>query len=388
MRAGLRLPVRSLSAFCLMVFLSSCSLLQDKEEKVIAPLPDITGEGVRLQSQWSRGVGSQGDEALGLVLTPAIDGGSIYAASAKGRVMALGLADGAVRWKTDLDASLTSAVGAGSDLVIVSAADGGVHALDAASGQAKWRAQASSEVLAAAVTDGDVVVVQAADSRLQAFDAATGNPRWNYSATQAVLSLRGNGAPVIRGGVVYAAFDNGKMAAIDARSGMLVWEQRFIVPDGRSELERVIDVQADPLVTESDVIVGSYQGAIINVARERGQPQWQEKASVARCMAMGDGSVFIVEGDDSVRALRQSSGREAWKTASLAGRQLTAPAVIGDYVAVGDSEGYVHLLSQLDGSYAGRHKVGSALRANLLGDGDTLYVLTSAGKLYALGLRR
>jgi outer membrane protein assembly factor BamB len=369
--------------------LLACSSLSDDEDKdIVAPLVELPEGAIKLDDAWSRGLGDQGDEALSLAITPAIDGGTIYAANADGRVLAISRADGDVRWKTHLDAPIISAVGAGSGLVIVSSNAGVIHALDAVSGEQKWTAQASSEVLAAAVTDGDVVIVQAVNSQVQAFDAATGKLRWSYSASQAVLSLRGNSAPVIRDGFVYLAFDTGKIAALDAKSGVMRWEQRFVIPEGRSELERVIDVQGDPLVTDSDVVVGCYQGAVISVERERGQPQWGEKASVLRSMAEGDGSVFIVEGGDVLRAMRMSTGREAWKSDVFAGRHLSAPAVIGEYVAVADKEGYIHLLSQSDGRYAGRYKVGGdGVRNNLLSDGSTLYVLTNSGKLYALGIK-
>ena len=369
--------------------ITACTLWSDDDEKnAIAPLKDLPEQSVSLESNWSRRVGSQGDDSQVLELTPAINGGTIYAANAKGGVMAISRVDGDVRWDVDLDVNLIGAVGAGSDLVLVSSANGGVEALDAASGEKRWHAQASSEVLAAAATDGDVVVVQSVDARVQAFDVATGRPRWSYSASQAVLTLRGNSSPVIHDGLVYVAFDNGKMAALDAKTGLLQWEQRFIVPDGRTELERIIDVQADPFLTSTDVIVASYQGAIVSAAQVRGQPQWEQKASVVRSMASADGSLFTIEGNDSVKALSLSSGRELWVAEGFSGRRLSAPAVIGNYVAVADKKGYVHLLSQTDGAYIGRYDVGGGgVRANLLSDGDTLYVLTNSGKLYALVIK-
>lgn len=368
--------------------LPGCSLLPDQSEKeVVAPLVDLPADALSLDKQWSRSVGSQGDEALSLMLNPVIDGGTIYAASAEGDVLAISRGDGDVRWRTDLDVPVTSAVGAGAGLVVVSTLDGGIHALDAANGEPRWRAQASSEVLAAAASDGDVVVVQSVDSRVQAFEASTGKSRWTYSASQAILSLRGNAGPVIRDGMVYVAFDTGKVAALDARTGLMRWEQRFVIPDGRSELERVIDVQGDPLVVDGTVYVGSYQGAVIAVDLERGQPRWEQKASVMRILASGDGSVFLVEGNDAVRALRMVDGREAWKSESFGGRRLSGPAVIGDYLAVADKEGYIHLLSQSDGRYAGRYHVGGdGVRGNLASDGSTLYVLTNSGTLHALAV--
>ena len=203
--------------------MAACSLLSDsnKKDDVIAPLKELSAGSVSLTKQWSRGVGSQGDDALLLSLTPAVNGGTIYAANADGGVLAISRASGDVRWKVNVDAPLVGAVGAGADRVFVSPANGGVIALDAASGEQRWRAQTSSQVLAKVVTDGDVAVAQSTDARVQAFDASTGRSRWSYKASQAVLTLRGNSAPAIQAGSVFVAFDNGKIAVLDTSTGLM-----------------------------------------------------------------------------------------------------------------------------------------------------------------------
>lgn len=369
---------------------AACSLVSDTDKKdIVAPLKELSGGGVSLAKQWSRSVGSQGDSALSLSLTPAVNGGTIYAANAHGGVLAISRASGDVRWKVNLDTPLVGAVGAGADMVFVSPASGGIVALDAASGEQRWRGQTSSQVLAAVATDGDVVVAQSTDARVQAFDAATGSARWSYKASQAVLTLRGNSSPVIRAGSVFVAFDNGKIAVLNASTGLMQWERRFIVPDGRTELERIIDVQADPVLTSTDVIVASYQGAIVDIDQDSGQMKWEKKASVVHSMATADDVIFMVEGNDTVRALSMTTGDEVWKADGFDNRRLSSPAVIGAYVAVADKRGYIHLLKRTDGSYAGRYNIGGdGVRTDLQSDGDTLYVLTASGKLYALSLRQ
>ncbi len=371
--------------------MAACSLLSDsnKKDDVIAPLKELSAGSVSLTKQWSRGVGSQGDDALLLSLTPAVNGGTIYAANADGGVLAISRASGDVRWKVNVDAPLVGAVGAGADRVFVSPANGGVIALDAASGEQRWRAQTSSQVLAKVVTDGDVAVAQSTDARVQAFDASTGRSRWSYKASQAVLTLRGNSAPAIQAGSVFVAFDNGKIAVLDASTGLMQWERRVIVPNGRTELERIIDVQADPVLTSTDVIVASYQGAIVDIVQDSGQVKWEQKASVVHSMATADNVIFMVEGNDTVRALSMATGNEIWKADGFDNRRLSSPAVIGAYLAVADKRGYIHLLKRADGSYAGRYNIGGeGVRADLQSDGDTLYALTVSGKLYALTIRQ
>jgi outer membrane protein assembly factor BamB len=381
--------IKSIVAASLVTALTACSLLNDtKKEDVVAPLKELPSGAISLTKQWSRSVGSQGDDALLLALTPAVNGGTIYAANADGGVLAISRASGDVRWKVNVDTSLVGAVGVGADWVFVSPANGGVIALDAASGTERWRAQTSSQVLAAVATDGDVVVAQSTDARVQAFDANTGRARWSYKASQAVLTLRGNSSPVIQSGSVFVAFDNGKIAVLNASTGLMQWERRFIVPDGRTELERIIDVQADPVLTSTDVIVASYQGAIVDIAQESGQIKWEQKASVVHSMATADDVIFLVEGKDTVRALSMTTGNEIWKADGLDNRGLSSPAVLGAYLAVADKRGYIHLLKRADGSYVGRYNIGgNGVRADLQSDGDTLYALTASGKLYALSIK-
>lgn len=374
----------------LIVMIGGCSFFSDdKNEEVVAPLVDLATNSVHLKEVWSRNVGGLGDDDQVLSLTPAIDGDVIYTVSASGRVMSLDKYTGSVKWSVKLDKAITSAVGASDGFVAVADREGGIYTLNSLSGDLLWRAQASSEVLAAPAINEDVVIVQAVDSRVQAFDAKTGVPRWVYSASQSVLSLRGNAAPVIQGGSVYVAFDNGKAASIDAQTGLLRWEQRFIIPDGRSELERVIDVQADPLLVGGDVLIGAYQGSVVSLDSGRGQPRWEQKASVAKSMAQSEGTLFFVESTDVIKALRIEGGREAWKSEIYSGRKLSAPAIVGDYVAVADKEGYIHLLTQADGVYSGRYSVGgNGVRVNLLSNGALLFVLANNGKLEALQIEK
>jgi len=378
--------------FLLPLFLIfGCSFFSDEDgsekKEIVAPLVKIEAPTASLDVVWSVGIGDMGSDSLSLSLTPAMVDDKIYAVNAVGKLRSIDRATGSVNWVATLDKQITSAVGAGSGLVIVVDEAGGVNALSSSDGIALWRAQASSEVLAAPATNGDVVVVQSIDSRVQAFDVKSGKPRWIYSASQSVLTLRGNSAPVIVDNVVYVAFDNGKAAAIDANTGLLQWERRFLIPDGRSEIERVIDVQANPLVIDTEVFVGAYQGSVVCLDRSTGQPKWQEKSSVAQSMTSSDGNLNIVESGDTVKALRVSNGREAWNSAIFSGRKLSSPATIGSFVAIADMEGYIHLLSQSDGIYSGRFSVGgNGVRADILSDGIYLYVLNNSGKLSALRL--
>ncbi|AXA68296.1 MULTISPECIES: outer membrane protein assembly factor BamB [Pseudomonas] len=357
-----------------------------KKELPPAELKDIKAE-VRLDEVWSRSVGDgQGKEYNRLV--PAVDGQTIFAADADGRVMAMNRETGQVLWKKDLDLPVSGGVGVGSGLVLVGTLRGQVIALDSASGDEKWRAQASSEVLSAPVVNNDVVVVQSQDDKLQAFELGSGTRRWIYEDTQPVLSLRGTGAPLVTNQVVMAGFASGKVVALDVQRGLPLWEQQIAVPKGRSELERIVDVDGGLSLSGDTLYVVSYNGRVAALNPANGQILWQRDASSYDGVAEGFGNVYLSLDNGTVEAVEESSTSSLWTNADLARRQLTGPVVWSSNLVVGDYAGYIHLLSQVDGRFVGRTKVdGDGVRVRPLVVGDMLYVYGNGGKLVAYRLR-
>ena len=357
-----------------------------KKELPPAELTDFKEE-VRLEKQWSRSVGDGQGELYNLI-EPAVDGQTIYAASAEGRVMAIQRESGDVLWKKDLDLPISGAVGVGNGLVLLGTMRGDVIVLDAGSGEQKWRAKVTSEVLAAPATNGDVVVVQTQDDKLVAFDAATGNQRWLYEGTVPVLTLRGTGAPLIDGRLALAGLASGKVVAVDVQRGLPVWEQRVAIPQGRSELDRVVDIDGGLLLADGVLYVASYQGRAAALDESTGRVLWQREASSYVGVAEGTGSVFISQATGTVESLDSRGSSSLWSNDALARRQLSAPAVFSSNVVVGDLEGYVHLLSQVDGRFVGREKVdGDGVRVRPLVVGNWMYVFGNSGKLVAYTLR-
>lgn len=357
-----------------------------KKELPPAELTDFKEE-VRLEKQWSRSVGDgQGD--LYELLQPAVDGSSIYAASAEGRVMAMQRENGDVIWKQDLDLPVSGGVGVGGGLVLVGTLKGDVIALNAANGEQKWRTRVPSEVLAAPVTDGDVVIVQTQDDKLIALDASTGNQRWVYENTVPVLTLRGTGAPIIAGRMAIAGLASGKVVAVDVQRGLPIWETRVAVPQGRSELDRVVDIDGGLTLVDNVIYVASYQGRAAALDLASGRVIWQREASSYAGVAEGIGSVYVSDASGTVEALDGRSSSSLWSNDALARRQLSAPAVFSSNVVVGDLEGYIHLLSQVDGRFVGREKVdGDGVRVRPLVVDRWMYVYGNSGKLVAYTIR-
>lgn len=357
-----------------------------KKELPPAPLEKFTAE-VSLERSWKRNIGV-GQGKLYNTLTPALDGLALYAADARGRVVAMDRDTGSVSWQVRLKEPLSGAVGAGGGRVMVGTLDGQVITLDENDGSELWRAQVSSEVLAPPQTNGDVVVVQTQDDKLVALDISSGDQRWIYEASLPVLTVRGTSTPVVSLRQVYAGLASGRVVSLAADSGIPLWEERIAQPQGRSELERMVDIDGDLLLSGQNLYVASFQGNLAALDAESGNMRWQRPVSSYVGPAAGFGSVYVSHANGVVEAVDQNRGNSLWRNESLMRRQLTAPVAFSSYVAVADFEGYVHLLAQTDGRLVGRIRVDrKGVRVAPIALGDTLYVFGNSGDLAALKLK-
>ncbi|MDH1265088.1 outer membrane protein assembly factor BamB [Pseudomonas sp. GD03944] len=376
---------KNAALLALAVLVVGCSS-NSKKELPPAELPDFEEEVV-LQEEWSRSIGEGQGETFNM-LAPAVDGDEIYAADVEGLVMALDRMTGKVIWKQDLEAPVSGAVGAGYGLVLLGTLKGEVIALDASSGEEKWRSRVTSEVLAPPAVNGDIVLVQTQDDRLIALDADTGDQRWIFENTPAVLTLRGTGSPVLTNRLAIAGLSTGKVIALDAQRGIPIWEQRVAIPQGRSELDRVVDIDGGLLLSGGTLYVVSYQGRVAALDMESGRVLWQREASSSVGVAQGFGNVYVSLASGTVEGIDERSASALWSNEALARRQLSAPEVFSSYVAFGDLEGYLHLISQVDGRFVGRERIDrNGLRARPVVVGDWLYAFGNGGKLVALTIK-
>jgi outer membrane protein assembly factor BamB len=359
----------------------------DEEVNPPTELVQIEQE-INMLRKWSVRVGNgQGDTYN--ELTPAIDGPTIFAASENGNVLAIELETGDVIWRSRLGAEITGGVGAGEGLVMVGTTDAEIVALSQSDGEVLWRAPVSSEVLSPPQTSDELVVAQTIDGKLVALEIGSGEQRWIYETTLPALTLRGTSKPVITSfGSVIAGFSNGTLVSVAADNGVFRWEERVAIPEGRYDIDRVIDVDGDLLVSGDVILASSYQGNLMAFDIQTGRIVWGREASSYHGLGQGFGNLYYCDDSGHVVAVRNNSEDLAWENDNLTYRSLTAPATIGNYVAVADFEGYVHLLSQIDGRIVGRTQIDDdGIRANLLANSGTLYVFSNSGRLTALTLQ-
>lgn len=357
-----------------------------KEKKVDQPvkLADIKSPTVRVQKVWGGSIGGGGKKMrFGLGL--AAQGDRLFAAGPDGEVAAFDLNTGRQAWRVKTKLELTGGTGANADLVVVGSADGLVLALAAADGKELWRAEIGGEILSApAVADGQVVV-RTVDGNLRALAIADGKEIWSAEQQIPRLTLRGVAAPVIARDMAISGFDNGRVLAVNLGDGGTVWDSPVSPAHGRTELERLNDIDAAVKVLGDDVFVAGYQGRAAMLALDSGQIWWTRELSSYRGVDVDDDQMYVSLSNGELVALRRRTGAELWRNESLKFRGLSAPAVVGDYVVVADLDGYVHWFDRVTGSIAGRGKAGGDRVTNApLVVNDVLYVINDKGEISAL----
>ena len=394
----------------LCVFVGGCSWFSwlpwvgdDEDEDPLEPaeLVDIDKPEINIKTEWRRGVG----DGLGrkyLRLRPLVLADRVYAADGYGYVAAYDRYSGKPVWESSVDElksgilsslnvfdrrdpSFVGGFGSGLGMVFVGTTTGFVVALSATDGSQVWRADVRSEVLSAPSADEGMVFAQTVDGRLLALKAEDGEQVWSFNNQVPVLTLRGTSSPVYSAGAVVTGFPSGKISAIRAENGEPIWEQRVMLPEGRSELDRIVDVDGTPLVSTGNIYVASFQGKIKGLRQRDGSQIWERDMSSHLDLAEGYQQIYAVDEADTITAFDRDTGEVRWTQEALKRRRLSPPIAFSNYLVVGDDEGYLHVLAQSDGRFLGRRKIdGKGLRSGMSVAEGLLFVLGNSGKLSAL----
>jgi outer membrane protein assembly factor BamB len=360
---------------------------------------------IAVRKLWSMSLGD-GEGRLWLRSHPVVDGARLYAITDEGEVVAVDAASGKKIWtaqgvemkgkrnkikfwsRKDLEAGLSGGPGAGSGLVVVGGRNGEVVALDAETGKQRWLAKVSSEVLSAPLVLADRVVVRSNDGRVFGLDPADGARKWVFDRGLPTLSVRGNSSPVAGNGLAYIGYDDGTVVALRAEDGLRVWEQAVADPDGRTELDRMADIDGELQLGLNDVYATSFHDRTMAMNAVNGQPIWAHDVGGSSGVALLDDKVLLSDKSGNVWALDRASGNPVWKQDALLRRQLTSPVIQGEYAVVGDLDGYLHWLRLDTGVIAGRTRIErAALRGTPQVSTDgVLYAVTNEGKLVAYKL--
>ena len=383
----LKLP--KLVAVCLAVTtLAGCETIggwfSDDEYDPTQPveLTDID-QKVKLSKRWSTSIGDGQGKGF-YKITPVLAENTLYVAAAEGVVAAVDATNGRKLWSAKLGLAISGGVGYHQNSLFLGGADGTVLRLNASDGSEVWRAEVSGEVLAAPQGNGELVVAQTYDGKLIAFDHETGEQRWVHLSDVPVLTLRGTSTPIVVDNFAIAGFADGKVLALSLDNGSVAWEARVAIPQGRSEIERIVDIDGSMAMQSGELYAASYQGRVAAVDLRVGRKIWQQNVSSVSGVAVGFGNVYVADQDGTVSAYLRNGQGVRWQNIQLGYRGLSRPTTVSSYVALMDFEGYLHLFSQVDGDIVGRTRPdGSGARADMIAQGNRLYIYSNNGKLMA-----
>ncbi len=346
-----------------------------------AELPSIeSDEGV--ERIWSQDIGDGVGKAYLDLVTAHVDG-VVFAADPGGEVSAINGEDGKKNWTVDVGDEITAGVGAGDGALFVADREGRVHAIDAASGEIKWSVNAGGEVLAPPVVSTTTVIVRTVAGLVAGLRTSDGERRWAYQRTVPALSLRGTAPPAVHEGVALTSFASGKVVANEIETGTILWEYDVVAPAGRNEIDRMVDLDATPVLVGSVLYLAAFQSEVIALSLGTRQVLWRNDVSSFRDIAADDDSIYVTADDGEVIAFDRLTGERRWVQSALRGYSDTGPTVFGDVLLIGDNDGRLHLLGRSSGDFVGRLDLGSTLVGPLLRDGDRIYALSQDGRLFA-----
>lgn len=365
------------------MLLCACGAKEDVIEP--SPLPDYTA-AVTLDKAWSARIG-KGADATGLRLEPGVTAQALYAVDQHGLLVARQRSDGKALWKVKTGYTVSAGPVAAYGQLIVGTREGEVVSFAADTGVEQWKTQLGGEVLAPPSLDADAVVVKATDGLVTLLDRQTGAVRWVYDAGATPLALRAASRPLLLADAVLVGMPSGVVVAIERGKGQLLWERRIADPEGKSELDRLVDLAGDFLIAGDRLYAASYQGKAVAMDLQSGQFAWQQPFSTHQSLADNDEAVFGVDVDSRIVSWRKSDGIVLWKQEKLLGRGLTGCAVSGNWLLVGDADGYLHVLRQDSGEIVGRRRIDrDGIAVTPVVDEGSVVVLGRSGKLAVLTL--
>lgn len=363
----------------LLMLLVGCDLFDDEEVIKPAKLTAFQQQ-LFLKVIWTnKNDGGAGDEYL--KLTPAVVEQKIFTVSYKGRVKAVNINSGRNIWEVNTNLPLRSGVAADNSNIYIGTDAGRIIALRQSDGKMVWQASFPSSVLAIPCVAKGKVIAKGIGGQLLAFDAATGKQLWSYAEEEPGLILRGSSAPRIAGNLVINGFADGQLVALNIQTGKVEWKQAIAEPTGSATVDRMTDIDADPVIADRTIYTAAYQGHIAAV-NLNGRILWQKELSAYSDIAVGTNAIYTSDSQGLLYAFNRKTGEVLWKQAALTGRNLSAPVLYHGNLIVGDVDGYVHCLATKDGHFLARLRVDkSEIIAPPLVVDDSLFVMSKSGKL-------
>ena len=362
--------------------LASCGVFSSKPTGLQPKALTEVGNKLNTAITWQVNTNAETTDNY-LKLTPKITDNKIITITPKGVITAYQLGSGKILWQNKTKKPLSGGPEVGEGLVLIGTLDGQLLAYNESDGELQWTATASSEILSTPQISDNLIAVRTVDGRVAGYQVATGERLWIYDREVPSLSLRGNSPPIMVDGAVISGFDNGWLVAINGVNGKPLWEKQIVEPRGRSDLERMVDLDANMIQVDDILYVSSYQGRTVALNLYSSEILWSRQYATHAGFAVDNGAVYLSDESSHLWAFDRHTGNSLWKQEALEGRELGAPVVVDDYIAVADYQGYIHWLDRESGKLVSRTKtVKTGIRTPLQVIDHHILALNNEGKMF------
>lgn len=374
-----------LVVLALCVSLQACSKVDDyllgKDNSPTPTALKPLNNNTKITEKWSVPIGKSQRANANLKLKPEIIGSVIYTADASGVVQAVNKSSGKLIWTKNLNSGIVSGPTINAGYIALGTDSSSIVLLKQSDGSELWQAKASGEVLSKPIIHGNKVIAKTIDGNLYAFNLANGEKLWMAEHGAPSLILKASSSPIVVGNLVLVGFSDGKMDAIDLNTGHLVWQRSIAFASGASDVERLVDIDADPIVRGNVAYLASYQGYLGALSLTDGQFLWRKPASVYKNMTLSGDTIYLTDSDDVVWSINRHNGQVNWKQVALKARGLTEPVIMGSRLVIGDKTGLLHVIATSNGELISRSQVGGAIAIAPSVAGSNVYVMSTNGKL-------
>lgn len=376
--------------FMALIGLQACTPVQDymlgkDNTPQPAPLKEIKPK-VKVATNWTVPVGKKNPDSSYHKMKPVVRGDVIYSASPDGQVQAMNLKTSKVLWSRNLGSGIVSGPTVAEGMIALGTDNSTLMILNQSTGKDIWQQKLSNEILAKPIISHQKVIAKAIDGNLYAFDLVNGEKLWVADHGAPSLILKASSSPVVLGDLVLVGYSDGKLDAVNIESGQVVWQRSIAYPSGASDVERLVDIDADPIVKDEVAYLATYQGYIGALSLKDGQFLWRKPASTYKNMVLFGNTLYMTDAEDVLWSIDSKSGRVNWQQQKLKARGLTEPVMVDSHLAVADKTGLVHIISPKTGEIIGRSQVSGAVISSPMVASNKLYIQTANGMLNQLSV--
>ena len=336
---------------------------------------------VKVSQNWTAPVGKGHKSNEYLKLKPVVHGDLVYTADHSGFIQAVSRNDGKVKWATQLKHGILSGPKIANGFIVVSTNASTLALLKQTDGKVLWQTKLSGEILSPPAVSNKKVIAKTVDGKVFALDASTGKQLWTAEHASPSLVLKASSSPIIVDNLVLIGFSDGKLDAYDIETGQMIWQRSIAYASGQSDVERLVDIDADPIVKDKVAYLASYQGYVGALSLTDGQFIWRKPGSVYKNMVLHANTLYLTDSNDVVWSLDRHTGNVNWKQTALKARGLTEPVIVGEDIAVGDKTGYLHFMNAQSGELIARSQLTAGISVSPGVSGKKVYVLTDNGML-------